>query len=111
MHFTTSDEPRSLSGAWWAQEWDFLVDDHVVGQIAETVRGYRGKLTFPQHTVIPEQVYRSAVEDLMTRQYLVHLAAQGHVTLKLDDIAKVETGYPEIDGMDAGEWIDAMTME
>lgn len=110
MYFTTSD-PRPLPGAWWAQEWDLTLDGKPVGVITETERGYRGRLTVPEHTDVPEQVGRSIVVGLMIRTHLVRTAARSHITLRLDDITAAETGRPEIDSMPADEWLDAMAMD
>lgn len=52
-----------------------------------------------------ERVHQASVRD-----ELVKRADERHVVLKPSDIVFVD-GEPTIDGMPAGEWLDAMTEE
>jgi hypothetical protein len=118
-HFTTSDNrhvvgPRTgpLHNAWF-----FLADGEAIGEIEETERGYKGRLygtggreAYPRLTTT-EASFRSAIEEHLIRKALIFMAKDRGVDVQPSDIDEVETGYPTISGMPAGEWIDAMTME
>ncbi len=113
QHFTTTDHPHvhGPRRGPWRHAWFLLADGERLGEIRETEHGYEGELFGQPPVFVPELLFRSSVLETMIRHALILEAGKHDIKLLPADITSVESGYPEIDGMPAYQWLDAMTMD
>ncbi len=95
----------------WRHAWWFRADGEHIGEIRETQTGYEGELHGQPPVFVPEMPFRSAVLENLIRQALIREAGKHDIKLLPADITGVESGYPEIDGMPAYQWLYDMTMD